>query len=325
MCSKFSTQLYLVLFAFAGSAGFAKADDPVVVGHDRETTLDGWVEMLGSDVFLLREQAKRELTQAGQAAIEPLAQAADGSNLEIASNSVRLLLEMGHGHDEALSLQALERIARLEHRPVERARAEAILLAARERQAIATLKRLGAVSQGLNQGDRRNMALRLHLGNRWRGADQGMRYVGQLPGLETLTIHGVPITDRGLTHLHQLKNLNYVQLYGTEVTLQGVAALRKALPDAQIMYRRGALLGVLGEMDIAGRGAVIREVMPGTAAARANIRPGDLVTKYNGQRIKNFSGLTNHIAQCKPGDQATLEVERAGKTLTCKIEFGAWE
>ncbi|MFT5131184.1 MAG: hypothetical protein ACI8W8_004820 [Rhodothermales bacterium] len=61
--------------------------------------------------------------------------------------------------------------------------------------------------------------------------------MGKLEGLKQLSIYATRITDAGLEHLKGLKLLNYVDVSHTKVTPEGVAALKAALPNANI-YRR---------------------------------------------------------------------------------------
>ena len=44
------------------------------------------------------------------------------------------------------------------------------------------------------------------------------------------------VTDRGLKSISSLKSLKEIYLWGSEVTENGVAALRKELPEAKIIY-----------------------------------------------------------------------------------------
>jgi Do/DeqQ family serine protease len=64
------------------------------------------------------------------------------------------------------------------------------------------------------------------------------------------------------------------------------------------------------------RGALISNVEPGSAAARAGLRQGDVVTAVNGESIADSNGLRNRIASTKPGSQVALEVLRDGSKRT---------
>jgi serine protease Do len=62
-------------------------------------------------------------------------------------------------------------------------------------------------------------------------------------------------------------------------------------------------------------GALISSVLPGSAAAKAGMEPGDVVLKYNVQRIGQSGDLPALVAVAAPGDKVALEVWRAGKKV----------
>lgn len=61
-------------------------------------------------------------------------------------------------------------------------------------------------------------------------------------------------------------------------------------------------------------GAVVSAVAEGGAAGRAGIRPGDLITEANRQRVKNVQELTRILGQVSPGSGLLLLVQREGNS-----------
>jgi len=72
-------------------------------------------------------------------------------------------------------------------------------------------------------------------------------------------------------------------------------------------------LGVgLAERTDGGAGAIIADVQPGSPAAEAGIREGDLVLSVDGEPINGQTGLVAAIRDRSPGDVVELEVSRNG-------------
>ncbi len=63
-------------------------------------------------------------------------------------------------------------------------------------------------------------------------------------------------------------------------------------------------------------GALVAKVEPGSAAARAGLKAGDVIVKYDGNSIADSGQLSVRVSSTAPGDKATLEVIRDGKPLT---------
>jgi putative serine protease PepD len=64
-------------------------------------------------------------------------------------------------------------------------------------------------------------------------------------------------------------------------------------------------------------------VVPNGPAAKAGLKPGDLVTAVDGQRVTNTNQFIATIAQRAPGNTVTLTVKRGGQTKTIKLTLGS--
>jgi serine protease Do len=62
----------------------------------------------------------------------------------------------------------------------------------------------------------------------------------------------------------------------------------------------------------ATRGALVAEVVPGSPAADAGVKPGDVIVAFQGEPIQNPHDLTRRVAGTPPGTKVTLRVARAG-------------
>ena len=76
-------------------------------------------------------------------------------------------------------------------------------------------------------------------------------------------------------------------------------------------YRPAGYLGYLAPIDADGkRGAQVRVVGKGTAAHKAGIEPGDVITRLDEVQISSATGLLDALAETRPGDQVTVTIVR---------------
>ena len=290
---------------------------------DAAAAIGGWIEDLNSDLYVVRERAMSRLEQAGPAALDQLALAAESSNLEVATRAVRLMLQLSEAEDVEVAIAALKRIAALKNRPAEQRAAEAISQGLHAREALAAIVRLGGEVEGRYEIDGQVVIDHLHLGEQWKGGDEGLQHLRDLEPVRRLSIHSAPVTDEGLAHLNELSHLVRLELYGTDITRAAAERLAEKMPGVEIDFRGGAMLGIGGIAH--AKGAQVTFVQGQSAAARASLLPGDIITAFNGQAFQGFDELTAFIARCHPNDQATLEILRDGQTFSKDVRFGAWK
>lgn len=70
------------------------------------------------------------------------------------------------------------------------------------------------------------------------------------------------------------------------------------------------------------KGALVSNVEDGGPAAKAGIRNGDVILRFDGKDIKQMSDLPRIVGAVKPGVQVDVELWRKGKTITVKAEVG---
>jgi serine protease Do len=70
-------------------------------------------------------------------------------------------------------------------------------------------------------------------------------------------------------------------------------------------------------------GALVSTVAPNSAAAKAGLRSGDVITKVNGEAIQEPGMLSSRVGLSRPGDKVTLEVWRDKKLETVVATLGA--
>jgi putative serine protease PepD len=71
-----------------------------------------------------------------------------------------------------------------------------------------------------------------------------------------------------------------------------------------------------------GGGAKIGLVDPGTPAANAGLKKGDVITSYNGKSVSNADALTAYVTQSHVGERVTVTVRRDGTTKHLTVTLG---
>jgi serine protease Do len=73
------------------------------------------------------------------------------------------------------------------------------------------------------------------------------------------------------------------------------------------------------------RGALVSSVLPGGPAAKAGLRSGDVIIKFNGKEVREMSQLPWLVGNTKPGTTVPMEIIRHGKKEILNITVGNWK
>jgi serine protease Do len=84
-----------------------------------------------------------------------------------------------------------------------------------------------------------------------------------------------------------------------------------------------AMLGVVTERD--EKGARVTSVSKESAAEKAGLKQGDIITRIDDEKIDDTEDVSKAIRKRKPGDKASVTVIRDGKEQKITTELGKWK
>lgn len=70
------------------------------------------------------------------------------------------------------------------------------------------------------------------------------------------------------------------------------------------------------------RGALVNDVTPNSPAARADLRPGDIIVAFDGEPVDYSSDLPHIVGLRMPGESYSVELVRQGRELEIEIRIG---
>lgn len=296
--------LLLVVLAIGGTLSLWDAGD---IG----STPEDWAAALANESETVRDRARDRLLGAGIAALPSLEATAEHATSHVKRRAVDLL-EALYLHDEAAAdgvERALERLESSESRET-RGLATGCRLRLRDQRLermIARVRELGAgvrteqISERTGaDGVRRQTknALTVVLGPDWIGGAEGLWLLERMPKLYAVHVRwDAPITDAE------------------------ISALKKARPPLRILRRGAGCMGMVG-YERSG-GFEVAEVDPFSGAARADLRPGDLVTHLHGTAFTGYQSLFEATRDGQPGDVVRIRILRNGAATELDIELGS--
>jgi putative serine protease PepD len=124
---------------------------------------------------------------------------------------------------------------------------------------------------------------------------------------------------------------------GGNIGIGFAVPITTALPIAEQLGEKGYVehgqLGVTGQdVDPRGaqlyglpvtEGAVIAEVLPGSAADEAGLRRGDIITALDGEPVASMVELGARIRRHAPGDTVTVTYQRGSQEREAEVTLGA--
>ncbi len=107
------------------------------------------------------------------------------------------------------------------------------------------------------------------------------------------------------------------QLARPYLGIQFVSITRQLADQEKLPVRAGALVGGRDQND-----QPVPGVQPGTPAAQAGIKDGDIIVSVEGKAVDDGHPLDATLAQFSPGDTVSIEILRDGQHLTLEVTLG---
>ncbi len=137
---------------------------------------------------------------------------------------------------------------------------------------------------------------------------------GEVVGVNTLgqraTGAGVPVQG-----INFAVSINTARSVAQEIIEKGEVVYPYIGISGEFLYPQVAVTRGLPNI----RGQLVVEVQPGTPAAEANLRQGDIITEINGKRIEDESTFNRLLRANDPGDTIRLGINRNGQEREVEI------
>lgn len=142
---------------------------------------------------------------------------------------------------------------------------------------------------------------------------------------DKVKINGKDASDNKDVTVHLNRYKDYNALARTRVTPR-VGTTFNFNNDAMSLFSEDAnraMLGVVTEGN--DKGAEITSITKESAAEKAGLKTGDVITKIDGQKIDDADDVATAVHKHKPGEKIDLTILRNGKEQKMTTELGKWK
>jgi serine protease Do len=131
--------------------------------------------------------------------------------------------------------------------------------------------------------------------------------------------YAVPVTAR--VDVRQGEQIVSVSL--PEFVEKGIKGEYKPTSKEKKEEGQGAFTGIVFVPNVVERTPpYVEEVLPGSPAARAGVRPDDLVVYLDGEPVVSIAAFKEMVLKLRPGTVAKIEVRRGDKLVPVEVTLG---
>jgi hypothetical protein len=160
------------------------------------------------------------------------------------------------------------------------------------------------------------LASSLALDQEWRGGDDGLKVLCDLPSIYHVSIVNAKMGDAALAHLAALPNLQHLDIQVTKFSAAALQKFRERRPSCRVTARGDAMLGVHADLD---GSCILSGIYQGSGAAAAGLQAGDEIVSVDGHKVRDFSDLTIAVYTHAPGEKLKVEYVRDGARKTAEV------
>ncbi len=92
-------------------------------------------------------------------------------------------------------------------------------------------------------------------------------------------------------------------------------------PTTTMHGKRKVRSGIIPDFAFDQTGVKIQSISADSPAARAGLKPGDVIIAFDQQPVKNLRDYSEYLKQHKVGDEVTLKILRGGKELNVRLKL----
>ncbi len=121
--------------------------------------------------------------------------------------------------------------------------------------------------------------------------------------------------------IKSFKSDDILKDFNIDIDINGLEECMKKMEECKNLPEK-AFLGVQYDQAPEGKGLTITRIVEGSAAEKAGLKKGDVITSVDGEDMTELMQLHKAIGEKKPGDKVKIQILRDGKKDNVKAELG---